>query len=180
MRKFCFLTVLCGLFSMPLFAQEYPSAEIYGGYQLVNNNDTSFHGFAAEVEKNVDQNFGLVGEFSFSKKSLESSIDSKQFYFAGGPQISYRQDKFRVFGHVMFGAVHQTVSMDLPVLGSVDASENDFMMIYGGGLDIALNENVSVRPAQLDIISVHHTGDWDGAFRYSAGIVFKLGSMGAD
>jgi hypothetical protein len=153
---------LFGLFCMPLFAQDVPKAEVFGGYQLLHSDDASVHGFTGAVEGNLNKNFGIVGDFGFGRKDSVNFIT-----FLGGPRANYRADKFRVFGHGLFGMMRMSDS---------SASDTNFAMAFGGGVDFAANNKISIRPGQLDIMKVKYDGGWsDVIVRYSAGIVFKLG-----
>jgi len=165
MQKIVLAVALAGLFALPLCAQEVPSAEIYGGYQLVHNEGESAHGFTAAFEKNVTSVVGIVGDFGFATDVVESGAEA--YSFAGGPRFSYRADKVRPFAHALFGLVRF----------DADASSNNFGMIFGGGLDISVSESVSIRPVQLEAVSVRLGGNWNTGMRYSAGVVFKLGSL---
>ena len=50
----------------------------------------------------------------------------------------------------------------------------------GGGVDVVVNDTISIRPAQFDLLmsrfSFEDISLWESMFRYSAGIVFKFGS----
>ncbi len=162
MRKLLLAVALFGLFCMPLFAQDAPKTEVFGGYQMLHAYDTTVNGFTGAVEGNINQNVGIVGDFGFGRK------DGANFYsFLGGPQFSYRAEKFRVFGRALFGGA-KTAMVD---------TETHFALAFGGGVDIAMNEMISFRPAQFDIVKVKYPGVWSEAIvRYCAGVVFKLGS----
>jgi hypothetical protein len=71
------------------------------------------------------------------------------------------------------GYAHITASVE----GDNVFKENDFAMAFGGGLDVNLNKMVALRPVQLDYFTTRtgQTGNFADHFRYSAGVVIKLG-----
>lgn len=162
MQKIVLAVALAGLSALPLCAQEVPSAEVYGGYQLLYNEGESVHGFTAAFEKNVTSVVGIVGDFGFANDATDSGAEA--YSFTGGPRFSFRTDKVKPFGHALFGLYRL-------------AGSSDFLMMFGGGVDFPLSDSVSIRPAQVDLVSSREAGTWNSALRYSAGIVFKLGSQ---
>ena len=57
---------------------------------------------------------------------------------------------------------------------------NNFGIAFGGGLDIVVNDTISIRPVQIDLLSsrfsIEEISIWESMVRYSGGIVFKFGS----
>ena len=57
-------------------------------------------------------------------------------------------------------------------------TDNNFTQAIGGGVDIVLNGMISVRPAQIDMVSIHWTdgeySEWENHFRYSGGVVITF------
>ena len=196
MKKILVIVVLFSLFCIPAAAQETPQVEIYGGYSLLHDTGVTMHGFQAAVEGNINDYFSIVGEFGFHKKDFPDeanlvadlfdigdvtieNADLKTYSFMFGPRVSYRVERVRPFAHVLFGIQHLTGSAT--VEGEPDSeSLNNFALAFGGGLDLAVNDTISIRPAQIDLLtSRFHIGDessWENMLRYSAGIVFKFGS----
>lgn len=158
MKKLLLAIALLGVFCLPLCAADAPKAEVFGGYQLLRFDGMNINGFNASVAGNINNTLALVGDFGFAKKE-----GIKGYTFTGGPQLSYRADKFRVFGHVLVGGVRTY-------------EETGFGMILGGGVDFKVAENISIRPVQLDLVEYKLFGSWDNGIRYSAGIVIGLGS----
>jgi opacity protein-like surface antigen len=175
---------------MPLFAEEYPTAEVYGGYQLsVPNLGDNLNGFAAAGEYNFSPNMGIVGDFGFGKKTLNATgynVVTKDYSLMVGPRFSYRTSKARAFAHVMAGGVRTTSKFSTTLAGLFASSSKDtnFAFAIGGGLEFKIAERIFVRPAQLDLVETYNTvygaksATWDSGLRYSAGIVFSLGSKG--
>lgn len=200
MKKFLVGLVLLCLLSIPAIAQDVPKFEVFGAYSLLHdggNDDLgtssmTMNGFAAAFEANVHRNIGIVGEFSFYQKT-ESWTEQdytgdcrwRHMPFLFGPRFNYRKDKFRVFGHYLLGAVKSSY-LDKGDDGTVweDWSDTNFGQAIGGGMDIVLNKTISIRPAQVDWLSVkisdsgegYSIDTWNHSFRYSAGVVFTFGT----
>jgi opacity protein-like surface antigen len=190
MRKLWFAIAICGLFCMPLFAEEYPTAEVYGGYQLsVPNLGENLNGFAAAAEYNLSPVMGVVADFGFAKDTINKagySIVNKNYSAMVGPRFSYRASKARAFGHILIGGIWSKSTLATTFVnlqGGVHKDKN-FCFGVGGGLEVKLAEKIFVRPIQLDLIETYNTvygaksATWDSGLRYSAGMVYRIGSKG--
>jgi opacity protein-like surface antigen len=170
------------ILALPVLAQDqdYPKAEVYGGYLLIHEEGTTTNGFLASVEGNINRSVGIVGEFGFgaqtNKEDFGVSIKLREYNFLGGPRVSYRADKFRIFAHALFGGIKVTGDAE-----DVHVSTTDFAMAFGGGVDINAGKHVAIRLAQVDLlVGRWHFGEidqsgWSNQLRYSGGIVFKFG-----
>lgn len=81
------------------------------------------------------------------------------------------------FGHFLAGVAHGSSSAQTNILGqtlNVSTSDTGFGLAIGGGLDYKLNDSWAIRPAQIDYVSVNVGGGHANAFRYSAGIVYRI------
>jgi opacity protein-like surface antigen len=221
MNRLFVAVVLCFVFCIPMYARDYPKAEIYGGYQLIVDDElveditysgTSvfdgyerLHGFNAALEYNIKSWLGVVGEFSHGRTSpslgnitefapypqFSTEYRRNQTSFLFGPRFSYRNGRFRVFGHALLGGnrvSRGSTHISLYEDGSKNVydygqSYTDLATAFGGGLDISLGKFISIRPAQLDLFSTyrsydtHHKEYNQYQLRYSAGVVFKIGSL---
>jgi hypothetical protein len=158
MKKLLLATALLGVFCLPLCAADAPKAEVFGGYQFIRFNEINISGFNASVAGNINNTVAIVGDFGFGKKD-----DYKGYSFTGGPQLSYRADKFRVFGHFLGGGMRVV-------------DQTGLAMIFGGGVDFKVANKIYIRPAQIDLVEYRLNKVWDHQVRYSAGVVFALGS----
>ncbi len=170
-----------------LSAQDVPKAEVYGGYLMVHEENSTGNGFLGAVEGNINKSFGIVGEFGYNAQTQKNFDDSgvnvkfKLYDVLAGPRVSYRTDKFRVFAHALFG--YHRLSAEAKYAGYGAESSNDWGMAFGGGVDVSASKLISIRLAQVDWLAVHYNfrssisggGEWSNALRYSGGIVFKLG-----
>jgi hypothetical protein len=160
MKKLLLAIALLGVFCLSLSAADAPKAEVFGGFQMIRDSGVTINGFNASVAGNISDKFALVGDFGYGTKS-----GFKEYTYVGGPQISMRADKFRVFVHAMAGGMRF----------SDEGSISGFAMMLGGGLDFKVADAISIRPAQIDLIEGRMNKTWGNQFRYSAGIVFGLG-----
>ena len=193
MRKFLFVVALYSLFCIPAVA-ETPRVEIYGGYGFLHDTGITLHGFQAAVEGNINNYISIVGEFGFNRKDVtedarlftdlfetEGTIenaDLKSFTILAGPRVSFRREGVRPFAHFLLG-IHR-IGGSATVEGEPNSEYlNNFGMAVGGGIDIAVNSTISIRPAQIDLLSsrfkVGENNVWEKMFRFSTGIVFKFG-----
>lgn len=190
MRKLWFAIAICGLFCMPLFAEEYPTAVVYGGYQVhVPSLGDNVQGLYAGAEYNFSPVLGLAGEFGFGKKTTNTigyNLVNKDYSYMAGPRFSYRSGKARAFAHAMIGGVYEKSKFSSVTMGvgSSAGTDNNFQLAFGGGLEVKISSRVFVRPAQLELVEIYNTvqgakkATWDSGLRYSAGLVIQFGSKG--
>ncbi len=192
-RKLWILAVLYTLAfpAIPLNAQNYPVAEISGGYRLSLDDDfflgdsqARLNGFAVSGEFNINRFFGIAGELGYGKSTFSfygASYDRNQTTVLAGPRFSHRGRRNRLFGHVLVGLSHEASDNTLPPPPRV--STNCFALDVGGGWDISVGNRISVRPFQLDIMATKHerAAGFEHELvqlRYLGGITVKLGSVG--
>jgi hypothetical protein len=167
--------------------EETPKAEIFGGYSLMHEQHLNLNGFAAEYEHNLNGKFGIVGDFSFGRRSVSTPPSSAspsrdEFLAMIGPRISYRGETARIFFHGLFGGMRMKMKGVPPKDGIlVQKPFTDMAMAFGGGIDFPINDRISVRPVQLEWLRwrTQETSTegtiWLNQLRYSAGMVFNLG-----
>ena len=170
------------------FAQpEYPPAEVFGGYSYLKANpeDFNLNGWNASVAGNVTDWFGIEGDFSghyghplddFGRSIPGVHIDQHTFMI--GPRLAYRAGSITPFGHFLIGAARAGTRDDM--LGNT--SDWALATIIGAGVDINLSRSVALRVAQADWVRTQFKvsrfpeDNHQNNFRFSAGIVIKLGS----
>ena len=226
MKKLFVVLALFSLFCIPALAQDFPKVEIFGAYSMaklsgdigdfLNAVDdeigsesgvdvTTFlkTGFMGSLTVNVNEYFGIEGNFSYHRgtplsvnvSAGEDSIDAKvkadSFNFMAGPKFAYRgNEKVTPFGHFLIGLNSAklsgectgTLCDELPSeLDIVDMSGRDSALAFafGGGLDLNVSDSVAIRPIEFDYIySNHGEGDYDltvNFITFSFGVVFKVG-----
>lgn len=193
MRLSIFTAVLLSTLSMPVMAQDAPDAEVFGGYSFFKSDGGGgLQGWNASVAINLGKSFGVVADFSghygsqslradFSDPDFPATIiaradaDSKLHMILGGPQYSYRKhEKITPFAHALFGASHLSTKATLSfgnITREISAADVAFTAAFGGGLDLKLSENVSLRMIQADYVLTRFGSSTQSNARVSVGIV---------
>jgi opacity protein-like surface antigen len=167
---------------------EYPPVEIFGGYSYlrVNPDGLNLNGWNASVTGNITDWFGIEGDFSghygHPRDVFGSISDIKidHHTFMVGPKLAYRAGSITPFAHFLIG----TARAGSREFGFGFGSTSDWALatVIGAGVDIDISKSVAVRVAQADwLMTRFDTGNYYGNdrqnnFRFSAGIVLKLGS----
>lgn len=182
MKKLALVAGFFLAFSAGAVAQDVPVVEIFGGYALFHLTDTgpdsddtvNMHGWDASATFNINNWAGFVADVGGIYKN-EFDADLKIHSIMFGPQFSIRKGKVTPFARMLIGAAMARVNDS--ETGESYQSENDFALAFGGGVDVDITPGIAVRPAQFEYVGIKagETGDFVNCFRYSAGIVFKLG-----
>jgi len=200
MKKLSFLASLVVL-CLPLAAsaQEVaPKVEIFGGYSFLRLNlgnnlsgvpsgtdlgaiDT--HGFNVSFAGNFARHVGIVSEVSRYTTSQSVSVpvlgnlsgNVSVLTLLFGPRVTLHRGKAEPFVHALFGAARATADAS-----SAGLSNNGvgyaFAYALGGGLDVKVHNNLAIRLAQLDYLGARGGGQGLDNFRYSVGVVIRLGN----
>ena len=165
------MILMCG----SLFAQDYPKAEVFGGYSLLSTDLSGefgdrqqFNGFQANAAFNLNNNFGIVGDFGGQYKTIESeSLHMYEYLF--GPRLSMRGEKATVFAQALFGGA---------TIGGFGDSVNGFAMGFGGGVDVNVSNRLAIRVVQFDWMPTRFSADGEDVWvkdgiRFGFGIVIK-------
>jgi opacity protein-like surface antigen len=160
------------LLPLSCWAQDTPKAEVFAGYSYVRVNppggepSANLHGFDFSVAGNVNNWFGVVADLGYYR-SRAYIVDVTAVSYLFGPRFSYRKnEKFTPFFQTLFGGARTS---------AVGVSENDFAMTVGGGVDINVHRNIAIRPVQMEYLMIRSNGETLNNFRYSAGVVFRIG-----
>jgi hypothetical protein len=169
MRKVLVTLALVFVVALPMLAQEYNKAEIFGGYQYTRMSGENFNGWTGAVTGNVNNWLGFTGDISGAYKS-ELGASLHTYNFLVGPTLSYNQtEKVKPFVHALFGVSHATAGF-----AGLSASNNGFATALGGGIDVRVNKSVSVRMVQADYFMTRFSGATQNNARISMGLVFKF------
>jgi outer membrane immunogenic protein len=168
------------------YAQEFPRAEVFGGYSYLNidtegvGDRVSAHGWAASATVNVNSWLGVMADFSGHYKpdcASLSGLTCRDYSYLFGPKLSHRlpDSKAVPFGYGLVGAHNVGAGL----LG-VTVSQNSFAFAVGGGFDYAVTRNISIRVAQVDYLFTRHLqqigGTHQNNIRAAAGVVFAFGA----
>ncbi len=175
MSKIVLVVVVLGLLLLPAAAQEYPKAEVFGGYQFtrisVEGASANFNGWNASVTGNVNKWLGLTGDFSGSYKSV-TGASGHIYSYAFGPTISLSHEgTVNPFVHALFGGV--TAGGTVEGFGS--GNSNGLTIMAGGGVDAKLSPRLAFRVAQFDWVYYRIEGTSESKnIRLSTGIVLRF------
>lgn len=204
MKRFLSVTSLVLFATLSAVAQEYPRAEVFGGYSFFRaDGGTNMNGWNASVSGNLNSWFGLVADFSghYDSRSTRSELslpgipgfpasptfltvvtsESNIHNFLAGPRFSYRKtEKITPFANVLFGASrrHSESEISLGGLGRtfVEGNNTSFAAALGGGLDVQLGKNIALRVVQAEYMLTRSFGSNGNNARVSTGIVFRFGT----
>src|SRR5262249_479545 len=177
-RHFIMLVAFLVLASLPTLAQNYPGAEVSGGFSyLRTEGGGNLYGWDASVAGNLNRWFGLVGEFSghygtgFDNGGFAILVpgavtsidtDSNVYTFLFGPRFSYRKDRpLTPYGHVLPGFARSSVSVNVITTAATfhsSATSTAFAMALGGGVDLRLSRSVAFRMIQADYLLTRFGG----------------------
>jgi len=202
------LTLL--LFSPAVFGQDVPKVDMFFGYSFLRANQAqSIPAFTANgglfnVGFNFNNHLAFEAEFGGYHNGNVSGkqFDTTSFSYLFGPRFSLgRSRKVDPYFHVLFGVNRAATSIAADSVliptphsatpssnGRFEASQANFAMAAGGGLDIKLSRRMVLRPIQLDYyltrfetpdILVPAGGTSQNRnqhdLRFAAGIAFNLG-----
>jgi opacity protein-like surface antigen len=178
MKKLVFITVFLLGFSLLSVAQEVPTAEVYLGYAYSHcdtqgsDESCNLNGWNGSVSLNSNKNVGIVVDFGGYYGKVGDDLDAKVHSIMIGPKVTFRQERVTPFVQALIGYAHPNIKAGPSVL----LKENDFAMSFGGGVDVNLTDLLAVRPVQMDYFVIKSGSELLDNFRYSGGIVFKLGN----
>jgi hypothetical protein len=181
MQKLLVSFIFLGVVSLPMLAQDYPKAEVFGGYQYLHlggrGTDVNANGWNASLTGNFNSWFGVTADFSGAYKTdahtigpLIANVDTKVYSYTGGPVVSLNSGgKVNPFVHALIGGAHVNESS-----GGASVSENGFTMMYGGGADIRMSNHLAFR-AQGDWVYYRFSGENESHnVRVSTGFVLRF------
>jgi opacity protein-like surface antigen len=190
MRKLFLLLSAMVLCALPVQAQDTtPQLEVFGGFSYANTEASfasrdSFHGWGVSAAGNLNRYLGLVVDFS-GQYGDQGLAESSLHTFMAGPRVSYRRERFTVFGHVLAGgARHKEEIRFIPFTRppfptpvfpvDLSFSETGFSIAAGGGIDVVVSKHLALRVVQIDYMPVRIRGDWRQNGRGQAGLVFRF------
>jgi hypothetical protein len=179
------LLALIAGFSRPAQAQSRPTLarfEISAAYFFVRANtgdtDGSFNlnGGSASAAYDFTDRFSLVADFGGYKfGKLPSGLDSTMYSYLFGPRASIRKwERFTPFVQILLGVGRLNANS-----GPVNAGENGFAMILGGGLDVRIRSHFAIRSIQAEYLMtrfplVNGESATQNDMRLSTGIVYRF------
>jgi opacity protein-like surface antigen len=178
MKKLVLIAVFLLGFSLVSVAQDNPAAEIYLGYAYSrcdtqgSDESCNLNGWDGSVSLNPNNKVGVVIDFGGYYGKIGDELDANIHSVMIGPKVTFRKERVTPFVQALIGYGHVNVKEG----PSIVLKENDFAMAFGGGLDVNLTDILAVRPVQMDYFVIKSGSEMLDNFRYSGGIVFKLGN----
>src|SRR5258708_21743191 len=119
MRNLLILGVLILLVAAPAMAQrgneDYPKAEVSGDYEYIHINPggNNCQGGAGSVAGNLNNWFGVVGEFGGCKVTgPPAGVSAHALNYLFGPRVTHRSyGSLEPFGHIFLGGERLTASV---------------------------------------------------------------------
>jgi opacity protein-like surface antigen len=180
------------------FAQDYPRAQIFGGYSYVSADFTTsgranLNGWNGALTGNFNRWLGVTTDLTGVYGAQDVSapigapcppfcgpfhIQTHAYTFLFGPQISLRSERYTPFAHALFGVAHVTESVGVPILTplpnpTVSLSDTSFAMALGGGVDVGLSPRFAWR-IQGDFLQSHVFQATQNNFRMSTGVAVRF------
>ena len=173
-------------------AQEYPKYELFGGYAYSRLDGRNWHGWHVSGTRNLHHILGIIveaGQLDASNTQSGGGLlfeeKRKTYTFMAGPQVTSRDaGPLAPFLHLLLGAAHNKYQLSESVNNfstGYSASDTEFAMALGGGIDFKLKGPLAVR-GQLDYVGFRippaTAGSlpfWNKGFRFSGGLSLRLG-----
>ena len=181
-------------YSYARFAPSAPYSQghsVNGGGGSVTFNINEYLGIKADLQGygSNTNTFNIAPNPTFPA-GASGSVQGNLFTYTFGPEIKVRAPKIHPFVDLLFGGAHTNVygsafhTLCQPIAGGCQLSKapaaEAFAMDFGGGVDIPVHKNISIRPAEIDYLLTRFDNPFTGHknqnnFRYSAGLVISFG-----
>ena len=188
-----FVVVSVLLLALPAMAQDYPRWEAFGGFSYANVDlgvqrtllgvttlDQNYNGLQLAFSYNPHPNLRLILlDFGIQFQpvdvfaGLREDLIVSQALF--GPQFTLRSQKATAFVHALAGVTDTDLILPLGVELAELVRKNNFVLGFGGGLDVNWNQWLAIRVFQADYLPTRVSGTWESNFRLGVGVVFKFG-----
>jgi len=138
-------------------------------------------GGSGYVAYNVNRVLGVVADFGGYHNGNPANQDATMVTYLFGPRFNWRMSRVTPYVQMLAGGARVSTSVTDPATGLFASSRhNAFSTAFGGGLDIALTNHISVKPFQMEYLmtqadSVFNNNSVQNNLRYSAGFVFRFG-----
>jgi hypothetical protein len=129
---------------------------------------------------NINKTFGAVADLGGYHNGSDGNLSPTTFSYLFGPRLSLRKKKVTPYVQALFGGVRVTSNFVDPNTGA-SAAQNAFAAAFGGGMDVRVSDHVYLKPFQVEYMMTRVPNLWSSNnmqnnLRYSAGIVFRIGS----
>jgi len=182
--------LLAGVGASAQETAETPKLEVGVDYTYLRVNPANGlnayneNGGSAYAEYNFNKVFGLVADLGGNYVGTTSGValNNTSFDYLFGPRFNLRHSRYTFYAQSLFGGQRVTNGFASGSFNPLLAGDqNNFAAAFGGGVDIAVSNHIAVKPIQVEyLMSQYAPGSGynlvQNNLRYSAGIVFRLGS----
>jgi hypothetical protein len=168
-------------------------------------NNRSFNGGGGGATFNINRYLGIKGELmGYGSTSFTTTVSApivtpkgtvpagtfnsqgNMFTYLFGPVVKLPLSRITPFGELLFGGSNSNGYANLSKAiiaggGTISATGTNIPspMAFGGGLDVHINHNFSIRPIELDWVLTRYTNPLtntnnQNSFRYTAGFVYRF------
>src|SRR5262245_51505372 len=156
----------------------YSLTRIGPGDSVPAFNTNGGSGYAAY---NVNRVLGVVADLGAYHNGKSANEDATMFTYLFGPRFNWRMSHVTPYVQALAGGARLWTTVNDTDTGlSMRSGQNAFSAAFGGGLDIALTNRLSVKPFQMEYLLTRAEGAFNGNhtqndMRYSAGVVVRFG-----
>ena len=186
--------------SSSLRGPDTPGGEVFFGYSYVrmstetrltpsatvNEHFQFIPGGSASLTGNINNWFGLTGEFGTYSLNDVGRVDGRLWTFLGGPRFAFSHKRWTPFIQTLVGGARLSSSFptgfvsDAPFFNTKGPNfhQNSFAATAGFGVDWQANRHLGIRLGQIDYLFTRFTDNRDNRqnnLRASAGLVFRFG-----
>ena len=164
------------------FAEEVstPKYEIGLNYSWLHANSANRdyqrtgYGGSGSFAYNLNKTVGLVADVG-GYANTRDRINDRLMTYMFGPRFNWRHSKLTPYAQFLFGGAYVWSGP------TYTNTQNAFATAAGGGVDYRLTDHIAVKPIQVEYVmtqidSANGFGSHQNDVRYSAGVVFRLGS----
>ena len=139
-----------------------------------------FNGVNAFVKGNLSRYVGIVGDYSFHRKSFSDavgatnvSVDVDLHTLMGGVEFkdNSTETKVKPFGRLLAGFQHARAKVN--GVSGFDETDTGFSGAIGGGVDFRVSPRVDIRAIQFDYNPTRFEGQTQHNFRVGVGVIFR-------
>ncbi|MCL2878297.1 MAG: porin family protein [Acidobacteria bacterium] len=181
MRKLVlFLVLLLGISSAAV-AQDVSTADIFAGYSFFHCADDAaqcnLNGWNAAADLNLNRNWAITVDVSGHYGTYDGEVSDEDFSvkyhtFMVGPKYTFgNSERLRPYIHALYGMsqISQPEPLNL---------ERYFVQVYGGGLDVRVDDRFSIRAGQFEYFGIRRLPNvprFESNLRFSAGLIIRFG-----
>jgi opacity protein-like surface antigen len=158
-----------------------PKFEVGANYSWLHVNSANYdyqrtgNGGSGYFEYNMTKTLGLVADFG-GYANTRVGIDDKLLTYLFGPRFNLRRGNWTPYAQFLFGGGYVFNNHY-----GISQSQNAFATAAGGGLDYNLTKHIALKPIQVEYVmtqikAANGFGSHQNDVRYSAGVVFRVGS----